>query len=232
MGRVDGKAIDSALNKLFADWRAAQPGHRLFLDGAVYAERYAAEPIRLLFILKEVNVSPTEADWDLREYLRDGARAATWNNVTRWAQAVMDKASWDQVTTIDEGNRKDVLGRVAVMNLNKRGGRACAKYQRLREAVDRDRERLRAEYAILAPNLVVFGGDLTADVAGEAIFDLPASAWTKTSSGVWVSRSPTDVPLVAMPHPQARRGAHDMFEAIVGALQLLGYSDLARARPC
>lgn len=221
MHRLGADGIESRLTKLFDDWSASQPGSRLFEDGPVDARQYAGEPVRVLYVLKEVNVTPTEAAWDLRKYVRDGGRAATWNNVVRWTQAALGKAAWDKVVTIDKQARKDVLRRVAVMNLNKRGGEACTAYQRLRQAVLRDRAWLRAEVDILDPDLVICGGAITADLAGEEIFDVKADAWKEVGAGVWVACSPGGTDLVSMPHPQARRAACEMFDGLVAGLAVL-----------
>lgn len=229
MLRLDSQPNYPSLTRLFEEWRAAQPGHRLFLDGPVDGSRYAREACRLVFILKEVNVTPTEADWNLCEYVRDGGRAATWNNVARWTAAVLDKAVWNDVAEIDENRRKDILGRIAVVNLNKRGGQACTDYRRLARAVERDRERLRAERDILEPHVVLCGGGLTADLAGKELFDVEAGAWSTAAPGVWAAHGAGGVKLIAMPHPQARRAAREVFYGLLKAIQLLNDRTAARS---
>lgn len=43
--------------------------------------------LKLMIILKEVN-DRHGGGWDLRKFLRDGARDQTWNNITRWVRGI------------------------------------------------------------------------------------------------------------------------------------------------
>ena len=67
-------------NELFTRWRGEH--HGFVSDGVVSEEDYDNSKIRLLFFLKEVN-DPNGGNWDLREFIQDGARSQTWNNIAR-----------------------------------------------------------------------------------------------------------------------------------------------------
>lgn len=54
-------------------------------DGVVSWNDYLQSDIKILFVLKEVNGSD---NWDLRAFLREGGRADTWNNITRWLMGI------------------------------------------------------------------------------------------------------------------------------------------------
>lgn len=73
--------LKSKENHLLDQWAKQVPG--FIRDGLPNAEQYVLSIIRILFILKEVNGGQ---DWDLREFLRKGARSQTWNVVARWAE--------------------------------------------------------------------------------------------------------------------------------------------------
>lgn len=47
------------------------------------------------------NVTPAEAEWDPRSFIRDGCRGQTWNNVARWTRAALDRARWQDVGYIN-----------------------------------------------------------------------------------------------------------------------------------
>lgn len=100
-------------------------------DGAVDAATFAAEPVRLLFVLKEPNAESTDADKvretyksDLRRFLADGGRAPTWDGIACWAHALralwLDEPAWKWETYEAElklpGVRGAWLKRIAFMN--------------------------------------------------------------------------------------------------------------------
>ena len=66
-------------NTFLDDWAAKVSG--FIRDEIVDHEFYWKSGIKILFLLKEVNGGE---DWDLREFLREGGRKQTWDNVTRW----------------------------------------------------------------------------------------------------------------------------------------------------
>ena len=64
-----------------------------------------------LFLLKEVNGGE---DWDLREFLREGGRKQTWDNVTRWVIGINHlerDIPWKELETITEEQRIEFLSR-------------------------------------------------------------------------------------------------------------------------
>lgn len=106
-------------------------GPEVVTDGIVNPELYFCRektPVRVLFVLKEAN-DPNGGGWDLCEFLRDGGRWQTWNNVTRWAMALgaMARGEIKEDVPIDADKRKEVLSHVAAVNLKKvpGGSKSC-----------------------------------------------------------------------------------------------------------
>ena len=81
--------ISQTEDKLFQEWREKRKKRkkrkRFVCDGAVDAKEFMKSPFSILFLLKEVNDPEKNGeDWDLREFIRNGARGPTWNTVARW----------------------------------------------------------------------------------------------------------------------------------------------------
>ena len=73
--------IDS--QKELFEWKKKCPG--FVSDGIVNEQSYMKSPIKLLFLLKEVNGG---SDWDLCEYVANGGRKQTWSNIARWTEGI------------------------------------------------------------------------------------------------------------------------------------------------
>jgi len=94
---------------LFAEWCQQRQG--FVADGVVDEEVHKMSGIKLLFVLKEVN-DPDGGGWDLRDLVREGGRAQTWDNVARWVHGVRNinnVPNWDFYSEIDESFRIEFL---------------------------------------------------------------------------------------------------------------------------
>ena len=72
-------------DELFESWPSRQ--EPFVRDGVVDADECVRSRVKLLFVLKEVN-DLGGGGWDLREFLRAGGRAQTWNTVARWVEGI------------------------------------------------------------------------------------------------------------------------------------------------
>ncbi|WGC86175.1 hypothetical protein [Aeromonas caviae] len=75
-------------------------------------------------MLKEVN-DPDGGGWDLREFIADGARSQTWNNVARWVDGIRNierDIPWKEFDDINEEDRQSSLKSICAMNLKKSPG--------------------------------------------------------------------------------------------------------------
>ena len=97
-------------------------------DGVVDEEKYLSSPIKILYILKEPNDGGnTEEDkkWSLSEFIYDGARSQTWDNVARWTEGIfnLDKhLRWSDLIQNDTERRQHFLKYVCAINIKKSGG--------------------------------------------------------------------------------------------------------------
>lgn len=109
-------------NSLFEAWSSQRES--FVQDGIVDANEYARSRVKLLFILKEVN-DQDDGSWDLRQFLREGGRAQTWNAVTRWVEGIERLPCiepWNNLSEVDNDRRKRTLRKIAAVNLKKEPG--------------------------------------------------------------------------------------------------------------
>ncbi len=207
--------------RLFAAW---QSRHEWFVrDGVVDADEYARSPVKLLFVLKEVN-DPGGGGWDLREFLRDGGRGQTWNTVTRWVEGIHrlpNDVPWSEVCEVDQDRRKRALRKIAVVNLKKHPGGGQADYEEVRQTAERDRNFVSAQLSLYDPDFVICCGTLVADLLlgtkSIGVYSLDDANWMSTRRGVWY-RVVNHTPHIAYHHPQARVPGNLVYYGLIDAL--------------
>lgn len=209
------------LDALFERFKTELGYRRVFRDGPIDADRYAASPVRVVFVLKEVNEANLDREWDLRKYIRDEARAQTWNNVARWTRTIFHGASWNDCLSIDDRTRREALCSIAVVNLNKEGGGPTTHLPSFQAAARKARHLLARQVEILDPHLVVCCGSDTGDLSGEILYGIGPMDWERVYPGVWVAPPRVGKAAITMPHPQARRSSFDMHRGLQMALKVV-----------
>ncbi len=200
--------------------RWTERAQRVFRDGIVEEGVYWRQPQRIVYLLKEVNVTEGEDPWDLPSFLLEAKRGPTWNMIAYWTFGLLNGLpQWVDVPQANEDFRRQWLRRIAVVNLNKAGGSASCDHQRLRDIAARDADLLREQLALLDPSVVVCGG--TGDLAAPFLFD--GAPTRRLESGTRLIDLKNGRPLVfAVAHPQARRRGSEMYASVVDAARELG----------
>ena len=113
--------------KLFDEWQEKEKleynneNKKIFVrDGLIDEESYFKAPVKILYLLKEVNGG--DKDWDLREFVKNGGQSATWNNITRWTKGIFryrEELNWSSLEEINEDSRKETLKHIIAINLKK-----------------------------------------------------------------------------------------------------------------
>lgn len=190
---------------LFSRWAIRHAG--FVKDGAVDAQAYWASNPRLLFILKEVNAT-NRGGWDLREFVRDGGRTQTWNNITRWTEGIrlaynhpQADMHWTQLARISEDRRRKTLRSIAAMNLKKSPGSHTSNTHELHQVAQQDRAFLREQFDLYKPDVVVCCGS---SVALEASKILKIPKWQQSSRGVEYAIYNSECTVFSYCHPEAR----------------------------
>ena len=206
-------------DSLFQSWREDRPG--FVPDGVVSEQDYLASSPSIVVILKEVN-DPGGGDWDLRQFLRNGGRPQTWNNVARWVHGIRNCGQGDdwpnQYAAISEECRVEVLRSICVMNLKKSPGTHTTERASLEKVATEDADRIQDQYAIYDPDLTICGGtgDLFRTVVGHRRLE-----WRQTRRGIrWYQRASEKV-VIAYSHPEARVQASLLHYGLIDAVNEL-----------
>ena len=204
---------------LFQSWRKYRSG--FVEDGVVSEQDYLTSSPSIVVILKEVN-DPDGGGWDLRQFLRNGGRSQTCNNVARWVRGIRNRGQGDdwpnQYEKISEEFRIEVLRSICVINLNKSPGTHTTKIEKLKKVATEDAVLIQSQYAIYDPDLTICGGtgDLFREVVGH-----DKHQWSQTRRGIWwYQRAPEKV-VIAYSHPAARVQASLLHYGLIDAVNEL-----------
>ena len=188
---------------LFSKWQQNRPG--FVFDGLVCEEDYSNSLLKIAIILKEVNSD--ESGWDLRKYLYEKGRRATWGNVTRWVYGIrnLDRdIPWSELDPLcNHDSIVTILRSICAINLKKSGGSHTANHSSLKSVAYEDRDYIKEQFAIYSPDLTICGGTVTAglfkDVSGHSKFK-----WKHTTRGIGYYEWAPKKYVISYSHPEAR----------------------------
>ncbi|MZI95870.1 hypothetical protein F9817_22040 [Vibrio sp. CAIM 722] len=188
-------------SELFNKWKNNRIG--FVSDGVVSEQDYLNSKIKLCFVLKEVN-DVHGGGWDLREFIRTGSRAQTWNNVTRWVQSINNGNAdipWIDLESVSEKQRVDTLRTICAMNLKKSPGTHTTVRANFDAVVAEDKKFINEQYDIYNADLTICcgtGWDLrfALDLNDEQVYE--------TSRGIKWFVNHQNKPVVMYAHPAAR----------------------------
>lgn len=139
------------------------------LDGAVNNDNWSKTDVRILWILKETNESPNGKD--LRSLLREITNApepnkiynrwkATYGLIAKVSYGLLNNLKWDKwADDVDNLVKKErVLEKIAVININKRAGRAKSNPAQLAKAAEEFRDVVLKQIDLLEPTVIILGG--------------------------------------------------------------------------
>lgn len=180
---------------------------------------YKASKPRLLFVLKEVNKAK---NFDLRTFLASGARAFTWDNVTRWTIGIRNCGKchqWADLETITPEQRAKHLASVAAINMKKTPGGHTTDAKLFRKAVARDKEFISRQIALYKADLVVLCGSIVVEGFQLACGSDFAGPWRKTSRGIPFVEYRIGKFAINYSHPEARVQDCLLFYGLVDAVR-------------
>ncbi|QRV23829.1 hypothetical protein [Marinomonas foliarum] len=186
---------------LFNEWSVNRED--FVVDGVVSETDYLNSKVKLCFVLKEVN-DEGGGGWDLREFIRNGARSQTWNNITRWVQCIQKKdedVDWKLLGEITEADRINFLKSICAMNLKKSPGGHTTVRASFDTVVTEDKIFIKNQYDIYNPGITVCcgtGWDL------RNVLDLYDGKVFETSRGIKWFKNHQNNPVIMFAHPAAR----------------------------
>jgi hypothetical protein len=186
---------------LFEKWRGSREG--FVLDGVVSEVDYLNSDIKLCFVLKEVN-DLGGGGWDLREFVKDGARPHTWDNISRWVTGIRNLGSdldWSALKDIGENDRRECLRSICAFNLKKSPGGHTTVRANFNSVVAEDKSFIEKQYNLYDPDITICcgtGWDL------RWALDLNDCEIFETSRGIKWFRNKRNKPVFIYAHPAAR----------------------------
>jgi hypothetical protein len=209
---------------LFERWRIRRPD--LVRDGVVDEASFFDSSPRILFVLKEPN-DPGGGGWDLCEFVRDGGRSQTWDNISRWVAGIRRlpaETPWSEITRISNDDRKRLLRSIAIMNVKKSPGGGSAERDSLMTAARADRDLLLEQFNLYKAELVLCCGAPVGDLMEELIITGTPGEWKPTSRGIWAKNFDRNRLIIDYAHPQVRTWGNLLFYGLVDAVRELRHT--------
>jgi hypothetical protein len=207
-------------NNLFDEW--SKNREEFVFDGVASEVDYFRSKNKLCFVLKEVN-DLNNGGWDLREFIRDGARVEdfdpTWNNVSRWVQCIQNGSEdirWRNLELVTQELRAKTLRTVCAMNLKKSPGTHTTVQSTFEAAVAEDKEFIKRQYDLYNPDITICCGTgpyfrFALDILEEPIFE--------TSRGIEWFLNSNNKPVIMFSHPAARIQASLLVYGLIDAVR-------------
>ena len=212
------------MRDLFLRWQKEYSFNAFIDDGIVCPECYANPHV--LFVLREMNCQASMSLCD--DLLTRGSGFKTWNNVGRWARALLDGKE-EYPYDMSQEKRIEQLKRIAVLNLKKEGGRSRIIGKELLKAVESQHNFIYDEISLCDPDIIICCGlavkgahSNAALIRKNVLSD--CTEWEKFSSQKlnrewWYYYSAIngkEVPVVSFCHPQVtnlcgKRGHEELF---------------------
>ncbi len=170
-------------------------------DGIVDETEYLASKFRIVYILKEANGGK---DWSLKKYLHSGGRAQTWDNISRWSEALLNidnDQNWSYWENNCEERRRIYLKKIGAVNLKKQAGNHTSVSKEISQAALKNKVLLQKQLELYKPNVIVCCGT-TADFT-EAVYSHKQIDWRMTSRGIWYFIDSGTI-VISFLHPEAR----------------------------
>lgn len=128
-------SIEEREERLFQKLREKDPD--IVADGVICEQEFLNARYKIVYILKEVNGGKS---WDLRDFVYEGGRPQTWDNIARWTEGILSwekEFPWSEMETDNEQRRLRELKKIAAVNLKKTsGGHTSNNGEIYRAAVD------------------------------------------------------------------------------------------------
>jgi len=151
-------SISDLEEQLFSQWQVSR--ERFVRDGVVSEKDYLESNPKIAFILKEVN-DPDGGGWDLREFIAEGARPQTWDNIARWVHGIRNRRSipnWSFYSQITNEFRIEILRSICAINLKKSPWTHTTDHASLKAVANEDGVYIQRQYEIYNPDLTICGG--------------------------------------------------------------------------
>jgi hypothetical protein len=211
--------IQKLEEQVLSEWSNRYSKDSIVKDGIVNLEDYLASDLKVLLILKEAN-DEGGGGWDLRNFIREGARSQTWNTVTQWLKGIREIENdihWSDIKKINKNERKKMLSSIAVMNLKKVPGGGSSKKEAIKSAAERDQDLINKQFELYSPDITICCG--TGTIVQHVIDVCLNIEWKKTSRAITYGTYDENKHIFRYYHPQARYPGHFKYYMLIDAIK-------------
>ena len=199
---------------LFQKLREKDPD--IVADGVICEQVFLNVRYKIVYILKEVNGGKS---WDLRDFVYEGGRPQTWDNIARWTEGILSwekEFSWSEMEMDNEQRRLRELKKIAAVNLKKTsGGHTSNNGEIYRAAVDHH-DIIKEQIDLYKADFIICCGTEYAFM--DACYKDREVDWKMTSRGIWYFRDGKSV-VISFSHPEARVKDAYLFYALTDAVK-------------
>lgn len=156
--------------------------------------------------------------WDLKEYLKNGARGPSWNNITRWIIGINNiekHINWDEIDYIDHEKRKEILSSIGIINIKKEIGKSESNNQELEWYAKNNRKFLLEQINIYDPELIICCG--TSYYYN--FISKTNKKWSQSSYGVDYYERKEGKYVISWKHPQWRVSGNMMYYPLIESIR-------------
>ncbi|WP_415980153.1 hypothetical protein [Faecalicoccus pleomorphus] len=157
--------------------------------------------------------------WNLRDFVYDGERPQTWDNIARWTEGILsweNEIPWSKLKKDNEWRRKKILKKIAVVNLKKIPSGHISDGKTIYDAVLDNGEIIKKHLALYNADFIICCGTESAFV--NDYYKGQGLDWKMTDRGVWFFRDGKTV-LISFAHPEARVRDFYLYYALLDAVR-------------
>ncbi len=216
------KTIEQNENELFAKWSKSKKS--FIKDGIIDEDCWNESNRKIIFVLKEAN-DKSGNSWDLREFLFEGGRRQTWNNIARWVYGIRNlnkEIKWKEISKISYEFRKEQLQTICAINLKKVPGGHTTKNNELYVESHSDSDYLKKQFEIYSDvDLIICCGSIVSELFHDKVNDYPQYSWLETSRGIRYHQIGEHKFLFEYLHPEVRVGnfKNILFYGLIDAIK-------------
>lgn len=206
-------SIKAEQDMLFEEWK--KECDKFIPDGVVDEDAYKNSKYKILYLLKEVNGGE---DWDLSEYIKGGGRPATWDNIARWTEGILNLDTdydWSYLGKENEKRRIDYLKKICAVNVKKTSGTYVSNGKLIDESTKKNKEFLKKQIDIYEPDIVICCG--TSGAYSE-IYEVNNSEWKYTHRGIPYLKDDNRI-VISYLHPMARTRNNILYYSLTDAIK-------------
>ena len=146
------------LDSLFDKWIEDFPKYKgkFNRDGIINEHEYERQSTKLLFLAKEPN-DPKQSEGDFREWWSKGVKYSFSHRICEWAYGLLNDFPPVVNLPYSDEKRKEVMAKIAFMNLKKSGGKASADHDAIAQTLKEEQKYILEEINIISPEVIIGG---------------------------------------------------------------------------